>query len=79
MMQEYLQTSVMQLNEQLMTLTEDYPTTHPGATVLTYSIANLFANVTTNPSMYGFDDITTPAYQVSRSLAHNPHLTCHAS
>ena len=65
-MQNYLQTAVMQLNQQLATLTEQYPSTHPGATVLTYSIAELFSNVTTNPSIYGFMDITSPSYQVSR-------------
>ena len=64
-LQNYLQTSVMQLNQQLAALTEQYPSTHPGATVLTYSIAELFSNVTTDPAMYGFMDVTNPTYQVS--------------
>ena len=69
MMQTYLTTAVSQLNAGIASLASSYPSSHPGATVSTYDVFGLFTNVSSNPSMYGFEDTTGPTYQASPLLS----------
>ena len=63
MLQAYLNANVPIFNTMVASLIQQYPTTHPGATVLPYDVNALFNNVTSNLAAYGFTNAMDPAYQ----------------
>lgn len=60
--QSYLNANVPMFNTMVANLIQQYPTTHPGATVLPYDVNAFFNNITSNLATYGFTNANSPCY-----------------